>query len=678
MKFPADLDGHYFAGEFGRRWIKAIDVNPDGSRGAIADFPWSGTQVMDMSFGPDGALYVLDYGSGFGNGDENSALYRIEHIGGGNRAPVAVANANRTSGAAPLTVTFSSAGSTDPEGGSLTYAWAFGDGTNSTAANPTKTYTANGTYTATLTVRDPQGATGSASVRISVGNTAPTVTIQNPVNGRVFTFGDAVPFQVSVSDPEDGAIDCGRVTMTYILGHDSHGHEITSRTGCSGTITIPPDGEHDEAANIFGVFDAEYTDNGGITVHTQHTLQPRHRQAEHFTTSSGVQLVRQDRGRGRPDRRATSTTETGSRSPPYALAGVTSFTARVSSGGAGGTLSLRAGSPTGTVLGSATVPVTGGWETFTTVSGTLSGAPSRHDLAVPRVHRRVRRAVRRRLVHARRRRPGSVAGSGGGRVVQLAVRHPGGGRPGRARRGPCRLHRQRGLARLRHGQRRRPHRVHRPGSLRRSRRHDRDPHRLGRPARFSAPSTVPNTGGYGAFVDVSTSLRPGSGSVVLRFAGSGGGLFDIDDFALTGSGPPSTNLALNRPASADSSCNPNEGPDKAVNGTVTGGSTDKWCSLGATKWWRVDLQSTRQVGRVRRPARRGRRRERRLEHPRLRRADQHERHHVDHRRADRGNTANVTTHTFAPAGARYVRLNIINHWRHHTAARIYEVEVYTS
>ena len=44
-----------------------------------------------MAFGPDGALYVLDYGTGYFNGDANSALYRIEYIGGGNRAPIAVA-----------------------------------------------------------------------------------------------------------------------------------------------------------------------------------------------------------------------------------------------------------------------------------------------------------------------------------------------------------------------------------------------------------------------------------------------------------------------------------------------------------------------------------------------------------------------------------------------------------
>ncbi|MDH6462304.1 glucose/arabinose dehydrogenase [Micromonospora sp. A200] len=374
-KFPQSFDGQFFATEFGRGWIKPIHVNTDGSRGTIDSFPWTGKQVMDSAFGPDGAYYVLDYGTGYFNGDANSALYRFDHIGGGNRAPTAKATANKTSGAAPLTVTFSSAGSSDPEGGALTYAWNFGDGTTSTAANPSKTYTTNGTYTATLTVKDPQNATGSASVLISVGNTAPTVTINSPGNGKLFSYGDTVPFSITVTDPEDGTIDCTKVKMTYVLGHDQHGHQITSKTGCSGSIAIPVDGEHDDAANIFAIFDAEYTDAGGLTTHTQHTLQPRHRQAEHFKTSSGINTFDKATAEGG---KTVGDINNGDwiAFQPYQLGGVASFSARVSSAGAGGTLQVRAGSATGTVLGSATVPVTGAWDSFTTVTGAISGAPA--------------------------------------------------------------------------------------------------------------------------------------------------------------------------------------------------------------------------------------------------------------------------------------------------------------
>nr|WP_240929329.1 carbohydrate-binding protein [Streptomyces coryli] len=371
VKFPQSLDGRYFATEYGRKWIKAVTVNADGSPGTIEDFPWSGTQIIDSDFGPDGALYVLDYGTGGGN----QALYRIEYLGGANRNPVAKAAADKTSGQAPLAVKFSSAGSSDPEGGALTYSWDFGDGTKSTEANPSHTYTANGTFKPTLTVKDPQGLTGTASLVVTVGNTAPTVTLKTPANGALFAFGDTVPFTITASDPEDGQIDCSKVKLTYLLGHDSHEHQITSTTGCSGTLTVPKDGEHDAAANLYGVFDASYTDAGGLTGHSKNVLQPRHRQAEHFTGQSGVQLASHAPAEGG---KTVGYTDDGDwiAFKPYELSKANGISARVSSGGAGGKLEVRAGSPTGTLLGTATVPVTGGWETFTDVTAPLAGAPA--------------------------------------------------------------------------------------------------------------------------------------------------------------------------------------------------------------------------------------------------------------------------------------------------------------
>jgi len=379
VKFPEAYDGDFFAGEFGRRWIKRIEQGTDGTVQSINAFPWTGTQVMDMAFGPDGALYVLDYGTGYFNGDANSALYRIEHVSG-SRSPVAQARADRTSGQAPLEVSFSSAGSSDPDGDALSYSWKFGDGGTSTAANPSHTYTANGQYTATLTVSDGTGRSATASVQVTVGNTAPTVKLELPVDGRIADFGDAVPYKVTVTDPEDGTIDCSRVKVTFIVGHDSHGHPQTSATGCSGTLQTLADGEHDPNANIFGVFDAEYTDRGAngqpaLTTHDQRITQPSHRQAEHYGDSSGVQTVSHTPAHGG---KTVGHIDNGDwiSFAPYALDDATGFTARVASGGVGGTLEVRAGSPTGTLLGTAMVPVTGGWETFQDVGTALTNRPA--------------------------------------------------------------------------------------------------------------------------------------------------------------------------------------------------------------------------------------------------------------------------------------------------------------
>ncbi|GAA3156322.1 hypothetical protein GCM10017687_87870 [Streptomyces echinatus] len=60
---------------------------------------------------------------------------------------------------------------------------------------------------------------------------------------------------------------------------------------------------------------------------------------------------------------------------PYVLSDAKKITARIASGGAGGTLEVRAGSATGTLLGKATVPATGGPDTYQDVTAGLSRAP---------------------------------------------------------------------------------------------------------------------------------------------------------------------------------------------------------------------------------------------------------------------------------------------------------------
>ncbi|MEV4631291.1 ThuA domain-containing protein [Micromonospora sp. NPDC049523] len=378
VAFPQYYDGTFFAGEFGRRWIKNVKIDSAGEPLKINSFPWTGTQIMDMEFGPDGALYVLDYGTGWFNGDANSALYRIEYAREG-RAPLPKVTATPTSGVAPLTVAFSSAGTLDPDGDPFTYAWDFDNNgtTDSTAANPSFTYTTNGVRSPTLTVRDSTGKTATASVVVTVGNSAPVVTVNTPLNGSTFNFGDAVPFTVTVTDAQDGAINCARVKVNYVLGHDSHGHQLGSVQGCTGVIQTSADGEHDTAANIFGIIDAEYTDLGGggqapLTTHTQAVLQPRTRQAEHFGDSSGIQVTAPGNAQGGGAIGYVDNNDWISFTP-YNLTGIQSFSARVGApAGGGGTLELRVDSPTGQLVGSATVVPTGGYNTWGTVTGAVT------------------------------------------------------------------------------------------------------------------------------------------------------------------------------------------------------------------------------------------------------------------------------------------------------------------
>jgi PKD repeat protein len=132
---------------------------------------------------------------------------RLPTAGPLNLAPIARVSATPTSGAAPLSVAFSSAGSSDPEGASLTYSWVFGDGGTSASANPSHSYTADGQYTARLTVSDGTNSTTSSNLIIRVGNQAPVVAADgNPKSGLMPL--SVVFSSVGTSDPE-GA------TLTY-------------------------------------------------------------------------------------------------------------------------------------------------------------------------------------------------------------------------------------------------------------------------------------------------------------------------------------------------------------------------------------------------------------------------------------------------------------------------------
>ncbi|WP_356447996.1 PKD domain-containing protein [Streptomyces sp. NPDC006624] len=77
--------------------------------------------------------------------------------------------ANFASSANGLTVSFTDS-SSDSDGSIASRSSDFGDGTSSTAANPSKTYSAAGTYTVKLTVVDNTGASHTPTATVAVGS----------------------------------------------------------------------------------------------------------------------------------------------------------------------------------------------------------------------------------------------------------------------------------------------------------------------------------------------------------------------------------------------------------------------------------------------------------------------------------------------------------------------------
>jgi glucose/arabinose dehydrogenase/chitodextrinase len=250
-QFPSSYQGSYFFADYTQNWIKRLTFDANGNVNGVFNFePLDGSvdgpygDIVYMTEGPDGALYYVDLGYSDISGTFGvSKVRRIEFIQS-DLPPVAVASATPTQGPTPLTVNFSSAGSSDPEGQPLTYSWNFGDGTTSTQASPSHTYTVAGPYQVRLTVSDGVNSTLSTPLAISAGN-RPDVSILTPTDATFFRAGDVITFRGAATDVEDGTLSASAYTWNIDFLHEGHVHPGVPITGVtSGTFTIPTSG-HD-------------------------------------------------------------------------------------------------------------------------------------------------------------------------------------------------------------------------------------------------------------------------------------------------------------------------------------------------------------------------------------------------------------------------------------------------
>ena len=286
---PAYFDGSFFFYEWARNWIKEVRLDDRGQPAAINALFSEMTFIrpMDMELGPDGRLYLLEWGNDF-NGGPNSKVVRLDYYGTRERPPTARATASPTTGPFPLTVTFRADGSHDPNGDALTYAWDFdSDGAmDAHGAHARFTYQTAGTYAAQLTVTDATGRSATDEVAITAGNTAPTVAIEWPLEGGVIDFDAPIAYRIAVSDPDDAAIADEQVVVTPHVGRDSHALPLAPRTGTTGTFRITRTEHYVPKEDVFGVLEARYTDAGTshappVTGRSNVTLQPRTKQAEY-------------------------------------------------------------------------------------------------------------------------------------------------------------------------------------------------------------------------------------------------------------------------------------------------------------------------------------------------------------------------------------------------------------
>lgn len=263
-RYPDYYDGKLFIYEWVRGWIKVVTMKPNGDFDKMEPF-MSTTKLnglIDMEVGPDGKLYLLEYGNGWFTKNPDSGLFRID-FNDGNRTPVVTGiSVDKTSGSLPFTATFT-ADASDPENDPLTYVWDLGNGVVKTTSEPKLQHTFDkvGDYDVQVEVKDPSNLSAkSGIVSVYAGNIAPEVNIKLLGNQTFYFPGSPVKYMVSVNDPDDpeagSDLSTLYVSADYISGLDqaeaSKGHLIMTdaMTGKSliSSLTCKTCHKEDEAS----------------------------------------------------------------------------------------------------------------------------------------------------------------------------------------------------------------------------------------------------------------------------------------------------------------------------------------------------------------------------------------------------------------------------------------------
>jgi glucose/arabinose dehydrogenase/PKD repeat protein len=271
--FPAAYDGALFFSDFSRDciWVMLRGANglpdPNNRQTFVAD----AAGPAELQFGPGGDLYYVDL--------EGGTIRRVRSLTA-NRAPVARATATPSQGAVPLSVAFDGTASSDPDGTPITYAWDLdGDGAfdDSTSATPNFTYTATGTYTARLRVRDPEGLEDTVNVPIVAGTPpVPVINITSPAPGTTWEVDDTIAFSGSATDFQGNPIPASNLTWDINLQHCNrvggtcHTHQLQSFGGVASGEFPAPDHEFPSYLEI----ELTARDSGGLTGSALRRLDP--------------------------------------------------------------------------------------------------------------------------------------------------------------------------------------------------------------------------------------------------------------------------------------------------------------------------------------------------------------------------------------------------------------------
>jgi glucose/arabinose dehydrogenase len=212
-RYPETYRGRLFFCDYGRSWMRAARLDDQLAITNTVFFAGALNGPVELVSEPvTGDLLLATVGS--------SGVFRLRYLGAG-LPPTAHLTASQTYGPGDLEVDLSAAGSSDPEGQELTYAWDLGDGTTASTAEVTHLFTE--TRTVRVTVTDTEGLSAEAEVVITPHDTPPRiVAIDEPTPAQLFESGEPMALVARAEDDED--LGGPELSWRVDLVHDHHVH----------------------------------------------------------------------------------------------------------------------------------------------------------------------------------------------------------------------------------------------------------------------------------------------------------------------------------------------------------------------------------------------------------------------------------------------------------------------
>ncbi|CAN5134147.1 hypothetical protein BH23VER1_BH23VER1_30870 [soil metagenome] len=213
-----------------------------------------------------------------GHGELESASHLGSPVEEVPYAPTSLPVVATVYGASPLVVEFDGTGSSDPEGGALTYRWDFGDGAVGEGTTIRHAFVAPGgrpkSYHTVLTVTDESGLASSVAILVSVDNSPPEVAIRSFADGAEYSSANItiLDLQASVSDAEHAEAELEFAWVTN-LHHNDHFHPepADSKPVTQALLSPTPCGSHEAYSYRIQL---TVTDPAGLATTVQKWLFP--------------------------------------------------------------------------------------------------------------------------------------------------------------------------------------------------------------------------------------------------------------------------------------------------------------------------------------------------------------------------------------------------------------------